>query len=202
MWTRKKNTASLKSQKEQDKEKNTTRFKPANCSYILKPREPTYLFLPSLSEKKGINEVSTGVKFCTTDLVQLETRLIARAKTEWIQHRDCTIQMTSTLTAYLTPNAYLSTPTLRYYIPKINNISAEQLPELCCRHCHYLIKSFAATNLLEYVATHSHLTGYLRPCELNNSIQGCSQIHTVRVHSLGIRLHKLRVFSPFNKAVV
>ena len=35
--------------------------------------------------------------------------------------------VTSTLTAYLTPNTGLSTPRLRYCVPKINNTSAEQL---------------------------------------------------------------------------
>ena len=36
-------------------------------------------------------------------------------------------EVTSTLTAYLTPNTCLSTPRLRYNIPKINNPSAKQL---------------------------------------------------------------------------
>ena len=35
--------------------------------------------------------------------------------------------VTSTLTAYWTPNTGPSTPRLRYCIPKINNVSAEQL---------------------------------------------------------------------------
>ena len=61
---------------------------------------------------------------------------------------DVSALMTSTLTAYLTPNTHLSTPRLRYCIPRVNNASAEQL----CRamlllHCP--IKSFAATGLPE-----------------------------------------------------
>ncbi len=40
--------------------------------------------------------------------------------------------------------------------------------ELCC----YPVKSLAAANLPEYVDTHSLLTGYLRPSELDISDEG------------------------------
>ncbi len=46
--------------------------------------------------------------------------------------------VTSTLTAYLTPNTRPSTPRLKYHIPKINTHQLSSLVELCyC--CCYLI---------------------------------------------------------------
>ncbi len=51
--------------------------------------------------------------------------------------------LTSTLTAYLTPNTHLSTPRLKYYLPKINTHQLSSFVELhyCC--C-YPIKSLTA----------------------------------------------------------
>ncbi len=50
----------------------------------------------------------------------------------------------STLTAYLTPNTRLSTPRLKYCLPKINTGQLSSFTEL--RYCHcYHIKSIAAT---------------------------------------------------------
>ncbi len=46
-----------------------------------------------------------------------------------------------------------------------------QLSSFTELHCHCLIKSLAAAGLPEYVATHSHLTGYLRPWELDSREQ-------------------------------
>ncbi len=76
--------------------------------------------------------------------------------------------VTSTLTAHLTPNTYLGTPRLRYCIPKINTMSAEQLHRAMLplllpykKPCHHWPT--------EYVATHSPKTGYLRPLELDTS---------------------------------
>ncbi len=51
-------------------------------------------------------------------------------------------------------------------LPKINMYQLCSFAELCC-HCHNPIKSLAAPCLPEYVATHSQLTGYLRPKELD-----------------------------------
>ena len=68
----------------------------------------------------------------------------------------------SMLTTYLAPNTCLSTPRLRYYVPKINTHQLSSFTELYC-HCHNPIKSFAAGSLPKYVATHSLLTGYLCP---------------------------------------
>ena len=78
-------------------------------------------------------------------------------------------RLTSTLTIYLTPNTRLSTPKLRYCVPKINTLQLSSFTELYC-HCSYPIKCLAATSVLEYVDTHSLPTGYLRPCELDTTV--------------------------------
>ncbi len=54
-------------------------------------------------------------------------------------------QLTSTRTAYLTPNTCLSTPRLKYHVPKINTHNWAFVELRCC-HCHP-IKSLATTNL-------------------------------------------------------
>ncbi len=72
--------------------------------------------------------------------------------------------VTSTLTTYLTPNTRLSTPRLRYWVPKINTLSGEQLcratlplpvpckkpccswpPRVCC-HTHNRLATCALAN--------------------------------------------------------
>ncbi len=55
--------------------------------------------------------------------------------------------LTSMLTACLTPNTCLSTPRLKYCIPKINTLQLSIFTKLHCCH-HYLIKSLAAAKLL------------------------------------------------------
>ena len=70
--------------------------------------------------------------------------------------------LTSTYNAHPYPNTCLSTPRWRYCVPKINT----QLSSWAEFHCSPT-KSLADANLLEYVDTHSLLTGYLRPWELD-----------------------------------
>ncbi len=71
------------------------------------------------------------------------------------QKRAIVFLLTSTYTAYLTR---LST--------QDKHTQLSSFVELCC----YPTKSLADTSLLEYVDTHSLLTGYLRPCELDTLI--------------------------------
>ncbi len=66
------------------------------------------------------------------------------------------LQMTSTLTTYLTPNTGLSTPRLKY-CTQDKHTQLSSFAELSC----HPIKSLAAVSLPEYVDTRSQLTGYL-----------------------------------------
>ncbi len=52
---------------------------------------------------------------------------------------------------------------------KVKVLPTRQLSSFTELHCHCSchIKSIAAADLPEYVATHSHQTGYLLPCELD-----------------------------------
>ena len=84
-------------------------------------------------------------------------------KKEWIL-------VTSTYTAYLSPNTYLSPPRPRYiYIPHTQDkhtqlSSFTELHYCCCNP----INSLADASPQAYVDTHSPQTGYLRPKELDN----------------------------------
>ena len=63
----------------------------------------------------------------------------------------------------------LSTPKLRYFIPKINMCQLSSFAELSCC-CYNPIKSLATASLPESVDTHSLLTGYLCTSELDTTM--------------------------------
>ncbi len=80
--------------------------------------------------------------------------------------KECGVLQQKLPHSYLNPKHIPKYTKVKVLVPKINNASAEQLRRATLLLL-LLIKSLAAAGLPEYVATHSQLTGYLRPCELD-----------------------------------
>ena len=76
-------------------------------------------------------------------------------------------QMTSTLTAYLTPNTRLSTPRLKYCLPKINTPVSWAALQSFWTAAASLYKALLPLTLTGYVDTHTHCR--LATCALANS---------------------------------
>ncbi len=81
------------------------------------------------------------------------------------------------LTTYCHSDEYTNCTPHLVCKPKYTKVKVPRTPhqlssfaELCC--CCWPIKDLATASLPEYVATHSHQTDYLRPCELDNSVDG------------------------------